>query len=233
MHDLVQRAHAALMPTSPLDLATLSRTFTLQCHDSVTSAISPGLIVHLETLAPHVSLRILAESSVDTNELRHGNVDLEISSSQPAQPEIVSETIGHGQLVVAMRKDHPLTLRKLTIARYASARHITVSRRGRLSDPIDEALTTLGKQRRVVASAPTSSAALEIVAQSDLIACVVQGTCAPMICRLAIPTTPMPLKIAPVPMNMSWHRRYSTDIEHQWFREVVRRELAGVCDFPG
>src|SRR5690242_9139367 len=39
VHRLVQQAHAVLAPASALDLGTLGRTFTLQWHDAVTSAV--------------------------------------------------------------------------------------------------------------------------------------------------------------------------------------------------
>jgi len=78
VHDLVQRAASVLEPESELDLGTLKRTFTLRSHDAVTSAIGPALLIAIQQQAPGVAIRLLAEASVDTNELRHGQVDLEI-----------------------------------------------------------------------------------------------------------------------------------------------------------
>jgi len=214
VHTLVQHAYAMLTPERDLDLKTLERTFTLQCHDAVTTAIGPTLLAALQSHAPGVTLRLLAEASSDTNDLRHGQVDLAIGSTEPSLPEIHFETFGHGRLVVAVRPDHPLTDGELTIDRYAQARHIIVSRRGRLRDPIDEALAAHGVRRRVVASAPTSTAALHFVGQSDLVVAVSEQMCRATIVALGLRTLPIPLVLTPVALNLAWHHRYDSDKAH-------------------
>ena len=83
VHALVQRANGVLSPERELDLATLERTFTLQWHDAVLTAIGPSLLATVQAQAPGVRLRLLAEARTDTNDLRHGQVDLEIGSAEP------------------------------------------------------------------------------------------------------------------------------------------------------
>jgi len=229
VHTLVQHAHAVLAPAHELDLETLERTFTLQCHDAITTALGPSLLATLQAHAPAVALRLLAEASTDTNDLRHGTVDLEIGSAEPSLSEIRFETIGHVQLVVAVRPDHPLTEGDLTIDRYAQARHIIVSRRGRLHDPIDDALAACGLRRRVVAVAPTSTAALHFVRHSDLVVVVPEYICRPTMSTLGLPTLPLPLVVPPVAINQAWHHRYDTDKAHTWLRGQVRDILRALC----
>ncbi len=229
VHTLVQHAHAVLAPAHDLDLATLERTFTLQCHDAITMALGPALLVTLQTHAPGVALRLLAEASTDTNSLRHGQIDLEIGAAEPSLPEIRFETIGHDRLVVALRPDHPLTDGDLTIDRYAQARHIIVSRRGRLRDPIDDALAARGLRRRVVAAVPTSTAALHVVHQSDLVVVVPAYLCHPTASTQGLPTLPLPLDAPPVAINQAWHHRYDTDKAHTWLRGQVRDILRAIC----
>jgi len=222
VHTLVQHAYAVLAPAHELDLATLERTFTLRCHDAITTALGPPLLATLQSHAPGVALRLLAEASTDTNDLRHGQIDLEIGSAEPSLPEISFETIGHARLVVAVRPDHPLTDGDLTIDRYAQARHIIVSRRGRLHDPIDDALAARGLRRRVVAAAPTSTAALHIVRHSDLVVVVPAYICRPSVSTLGLRTLPLPLVAPPVAINQAWHHRYDADQAHTWLRGQVR-----------
>ena len=229
VHALVQHASAVLAPAHDLDLATLERTFTLQCHDAITTAIGPALLATLQSHAPGVALRLLAEASTDTNDLRHGQVDLEIGSAEPSLPELRFETVGHDRLVVAVRPDHPLTDGDLTIDRYAQARHITVSRRGRLHDPLDDALAAYGVHRRVVAAAPTTTAALYFVRQSDLVVVVPAHMCRLTVATLGIRTLAIPLVVAPVAINLAWHRRYDTDKAHTWLRCQVREALRALC----
>lgn len=225
VHSLVQQVQAVLAPEQALDLKTLKRTFTLQCHDAITTAIGPALLATLLARAPGIVLRFLAEAPTDTNDLRYGQVDLELSSTQPVLPEIASEVIGHSQLVVAVRRAHPLTVGDLTLSRYAGADHLTVSRRGRLKDPIDDALAARGMQRRVVASAPTSTAALHFVQQSDLIVAVSGQMCRTITSALGLQALPLPLAVPPVTIHLVWHQRYDTDQAHLWLRSRVREAV--------
>ncbi len=229
VHALVQQAYAVLAPAHDLDLETLERTFTLQCHDAITTALGPSLLAALEAHAPGVALRLLAEASTDTNDLRHGQVDLEIGAAEPSLPEIGFETIGHARLVIAVRPDHPLMDGALTVERYAQARHIIVSRRGRLHDPIDDALAARSLRRRVVAAAPTSTAALHFVRHSDLVVVVPEYICSPTVSTLGLRTLPLPLVAPPVAINQAWHHRYDTDKAHIWLRGQVHDILRALC----
>ncbi len=232
VHDLVQRARAALAPERELDLATLDRVFTLRGHDAVTVAIGPRLLDAVQHQAPDVSVRLLAEPSGDTNDLRHGQVDLEIGSTEPELPEIRTELLGHDELVVAMRPENPLLRGRMTVARFAGADHVIVSRRGRLSDPVDVTLDGLESPRRVVASAPTSTAALYFVRHSDLVVAVPQHMCHDTIESLGLRTKSIPLDIPPVPLYLAWHQRYDNDKAHAWMRGVVREAFAGLYRRP-
>lgn len=228
VHALVQHVHAVLAPERDLDLDTLERTFTLRCHDAITTAIGPGLLAAVRDQAPGVALRLLAEATTDTNDLRHGRVDLAIGSAEAVFPDIRLETIGHDRLVIAVRPDHPFVHGELTVERYARAHHTTVSRRGRLRDPIDDALEARGLRRRVVAAAPTSAAALHFVRESDMVVAVPEYVCRPMVSALGLRTVPIPLDLPPVPIIHAWHQRYDGDKAHAWLRGHVRETLRAV-----
>jgi DNA-binding transcriptional LysR family regulator len=172
--------------------------------------------------APGVAVRLLAEASADTNELRHGQVDLEIGSTAPELPEITGERIGRDRLVVAMRAGHPLASGALTLEDFAAADHLTVSRRGRLTDPMDDILSGHGLRRRVVASAPTSTTALAIAARSDMLVAVPGAACAAMIDALRLTTLELPFTVPPVDLIVLWHQRFSNDKAHAWLRACVR-----------
>ncbi len=232
VHTLVQQAHAVLAPARDLELGALERTFTLRCHDAVTTAIGPGLLNAVRAQASGVRLRFLGEASTDSNELRHGQVDLEIGSSEPVLPEIRFEIIGHDRLVAVVRPEHPWARGRLTLERYANAQHIIVSRRGRLRDPIDDALERFGLRRAVVASAPTGTAALQFVCQNDLMVSVPQFVSQPVVVSLNLRTRPIPLALQPVPIIQAWHQRHDADKAHAWLRMLIHEKLQVVLH-PG
>jgi DNA-binding transcriptional LysR family regulator len=229
---VVHQAHTLLAPERDLDLASLDRVFTLQCHDAVTGAVGPDLLAAIQSAAPRVRLRMLAEAGTDTDDLRAGRTDLEIGSNEPASPDLRSETIGHDRLVVALRPQHPLGHLPLTPARYASAAHVTVSRRGRLADPIDDALRTLGLHRHVAATAPTAAAALRFASRSDILVVVPQAMCIRDIRALGLITLSPPIDLRPSPIVLAWHQRYDGDKAHAWLRELTRATLLRVLAGP-
>lgn len=226
VHALVAEAQAVLEPERELDLGSLTRTFTVQAHDAVTTAVGPILFDRIRVQAPGVALRLLPEGAVDTLDLKHGHLDLEIGSAVHDVPEIRSETIAEDQLVVTMRGDHPLATGRMTLRRFSAADHVIVSRRGRLKDPIDDLLEREGFRRRVIGSAPTSTAALYFTAHSDLVAVVSEHMCKPTIRALGLHAASLPLKLSTLPLVVSWHERYDNDVPHRWLRELVREAVA-------
>jgi DNA-binding transcriptional LysR family regulator len=225
VRDLVQQAESVLAPERELDLAALDRVFTLVCHDAITTALGPVLIAGVHRAAPDARLRLLAESSVDTHELRRGQVDLELGSAAPDSPEIRSETFFEDRLVLAVAPAHPFATRKPTLRRYADALHVRISRRGRLRDPMDDVLAEHGLERRVVATAPTTTAALGVVRLGEFVTAVPERMCAGMIEALGLVTVPLPLPRPPVPLVASWHQRYENDKAHRWLRDRLRDAL--------
>ncbi|MFB6638991.1 LysR family transcriptional regulator [Streptomyces chartreusis] len=231
VHDLVQQARGVLAPSREIDLATLERTFTLRWHDALVALSGPALLAAVRRQAPGVRLRFIAESSIDTPELRRGEVDLAANADPPTAPEIHADRVANTRHVVVVRRDHPLTRDKtLTTAQYAAAEHITVSRRGRLSNVLDDELARLGLTRRVVASAPTEAAALAFVRDSDLLVTAPESTTRSLATQLELALLPLPFDLPPAPVYLSWHQRYDTDPAHIWLRDLARTALADAAD---
>ncbi|MET9505518.1 LysR family transcriptional regulator [Streptomyces sp. NPDC006622] len=230
VHDLVQQAQRVLSPQAEVDLAALKRTFVLKWHDALSAAAGPVLLHSLRAEAPGVRLRILAEASTDTHDPRRGDIDLEAGSSEPSSPEIRHETVSHDRLVLALRPAHPLCRGPLTLQDYAAADHVTVSRRGRLRDPIDDALEAQGMSRQVVAATPTNATALQFVRHHDLVAAVPGLISRPLLEALGLRTRPLPLTMPAVPIHLAWHQRYDNDPAHAWLRGQVRTALRLACD---
>ena len=134
-----------------------------------------------------------------------------------------------GRLVMAVRPAHPFTrVKAVTAQQYAAAEHVTVSRRGNLSNALDDALTRLGLTRRVVATAPTEAAALAFARDSDLVISVPEATTRSAVADLGLAVLPLPLELPSAPVYLSWHQRYDTDPAHAWLRGLARTALT-VC----
>ncbi|WP_128381762.1 LysR family transcriptional regulator [Streptomyces cavernae] len=227
VHRLVRQAHEVLSPTRELNLAELDRTFTIQCHDALATSLGPVLVGRIQEQAPGVQLRVLAEHSADTDDLRQGRVDMELGGDRPSLPEFRSETLGHDPLVVAMRPTHPCA-DGLDLRSYAAQPHVLVSRRGRLTAPIDDVLAAEGLRRRVVAAVATLAMALQIAGRSDVLVTSTEILSRPLIEVFGLIIRPLPVESLPAVINCNWHQRYDSDPAHAWLRDQVRASLSEI-----
>ncbi|MGK5684022.1 LysR family transcriptional regulator [Actinoplanes sp. URMC 104] len=222
----LRQAQAVLVPNRMLDLDRLERTFTLQCHDGLATALAPALLRNVQE-APGVRLRILSENSFDTDELRRGRVDLELRQDRPELSEFRSETLGSDPLVVAMRSGHPCA-EHLDLRAYASYPHVVVSRRGRLTGPIDEVLAAEGLRRQVTAAVTTGTMALHVASQSDLLVTTTALVSRPLVEAFTMISRPLPAPFPPASINSVWHQLHDSDPAHAWLRGRVRAAVTEV-----
>lgn len=218
---LVRQARDILQPDLELDMAQLDRAFTIQCHDTIATSLVPAVIRRVQEQAPGVQLRVLTETSRDTDDLRLGRVDIELSGNLPDLPVLRSETLGQDALVVVMRQGHPCADR-LDLESYAAHRHVVISRRGRLTAPIDELLAAQGLRRKVVATVATAAAGLCAASQSDVLVTLTDIASRPLVDAFDLVSRPLPVDYPAMPINCNWHRRYDSDPAHAWLREQVR-----------
>lgn len=227
--DLLQQAGQLLVPSATLDLSTLDRVFTLRAHDALTAVVAPALVHGVLASAPGVQLRFLTETALDTSDLRHGAVDLELGSTAPSTLDLRHEVLGTDPLCALLRRGHPATTRpapELDLRAYAQLRHVVVSRRGRLLDPVDDFLAASGAHRTVMASVATVAAAMRIVADTDAVLTAPGRMVRAVSAGFDLVTVPISLPL-PAPRVVSvWHRRSESDAAHTWLRNEVRTAVA-------
>ena len=220
---LVLRSAVVLAPEQELHLETLQRTFTLRAHDALTMLLAPVLAQRVTAVAPGVRLRFLGEASGDTTDLGRGAVDLEIGSAVPSSPAIDHDAVGVDELVGVARAGHPMLAAPIGLEEFVAVPHVLVSRRGRLRDRVDDLLDAAGFSRTVVAAVATTGAAIAIVGATDVIAVVPESVAARL--DVGVARFRLPVDLPPVPIVLAWHRQFTDDIGHQWFRTLARELL--------
>ncbi|WP_078593866.1 LysR family transcriptional regulator [Streptomyces sp. NRRL S-920] len=218
---VVERARALFAGPGAVDLRTVSRTLTILGNDALAAAYGPALFARAAEEAPGVRLRFLGESHMDAPLLRQGIADLELGVIDTTSPEVHVEHFRDDRMLGVVRPGHPLLQGELTPQRLAAADHLTVSRRGRLSGPLDAALAELGLSRRVVGSVGTFAASLFILLRTDLVG-LVTSWARPPADRLGLVTFEIPLDLPPLPLGMAWHPRHDADPAHAWLRGCAR-----------
>lgn len=218
---LVEDGHAALRPAATLDLGRLVRTFTLRTSEGFVENFGPGLIARVSEEAPGVLLRFVPKHERDSASLRDGTVDLETGVvGGTTGPEVRMRALFRDRFIGVVREGHTLTRGEVTPARYASGRHIAVSRRGLGRGPIDDALRPLGLDRRIATIVAGFATALAVARASDLIAGVPERHTGNL--RAGMHSFPLPVLVPEVTVSLLWHPRMDADPAHRWLRERVR-----------
>jgi len=217
---LVQEGEAVLRPAGKLELGQLVRTFTLRSSEGFVESFGPGLVARIGETAPGVRLRFVQKPDRESTSLRDGTVDLETGVVGKATgPEVRARALFTDRFVGVVRTGHALSQGEITPARYASGRHVGVSRRGLDRGPVDEALRPLGLEREIVTIVGGFSSALALARASDLIATVPERQTASL--RAGMHGFPLPFPAPEVTVSLLWHPRLEADLAHRWLRGVV------------
>jgi len=217
---LVRDAQAVLRPSQDLHPATLVRTFTLRVTDGFVENFGARLLARIDDEAPGVRLRFMQKLDKDSAPLREGAVDLETGVvGESASPELRTRALFQDRYIGVMRAAHPLARGNVTLTRYISARHILVSRRGRESGPMDDALAQAGRARHIATIAGGYSTALALARETDLIATVPERHTTTL--REGMRSFSLPFTMAPFTVSMLWHPRMDGDAAHRWLRGIV------------
>lgn len=217
---LVQDAEAVLRPAEKLNLEQLVRTFTLRTSEGFVENFGAELIARVGREAPGVRLCFVQKPNKESTSLREGTVDLETGVvGNTMGPEVRAQSLFRDHFIGVVRMGHALCKGKVTPARYAKARHISVSRRGLERGAIDEALKPFGLEREIVVIVGGFSTALALARASDLIASVPERHTGNL--RAGMHSFPLPVSTPEITISLLWHPRLDADPAHRWLRGLV------------
>ena len=217
---VLEEAIGMLRPAEQLDLSRLERVFTIRTSEGFTENFGPQLIARVEAQAPGVRLHLLRKPDKDAAALREGAVDLETGVVEATTgPEFRARLLFDDRYVGVVRAQHPLAKGKITVARYLSGRHISVSRRGTERGRVDEALLAINAERNVFAYVDGFAGALALARGSDLIATIPERHTG--VLRTGMHTFALPFQTPAIPVSLLWHPRLHGDSAHRWLRELV------------
>lgn len=223
---LVAQSEEILRPAETLKLKKLARTFTLRTSDGFVENFGPGLIARVGKEAPGVMLRFVQKPDKDSAPLRDGAVDLETGvTGQGMGPELRVQALFRDRFTGVVHAGHPLSQGEITPERYASGRHICVSRRGQAGGPVDDALKLLGLERQVATIVSGFSGALVLANASDLVATVPERHTGRL--RQGMFSFALPFPAPEITVSMFWHPRLHADLAHSWLRSCVRDVCTG------
>lgn len=212
--------HTVLRPPPEVDIANLSRDFTIRANEAFVLRHAARLAASVAEAAPYVRLRFAPKPDKDIQPLREGLVDLDIGVISGDGAELRAQTLYHDVFMGIVRTGHPLLDGPVTPERYAAWGHVVSSRRGHFTGPVDAALAALGLSRRVNIVVPSFPAVVAVAAVSDLIGLAPRSFCQTGPDMKTV-TFDLPVSAPAITVSQIWHPRMDADAGHRWLRSQV------------
>ncbi len=221
--EILDRALNLIGAAEDFDPARLERTFAIGSNDLLENVAFPALLDELMSIAPRVS--IIARPTGDEIErsLQTRSVDIAFITRLHTEAGVVIEHLFDDKLELLLRKGHPALRKPIDLDAYCALQHVLVAPRGHAGGPVDDALEKRGRKRHVAFRTPSFTAALRVVAATDLV-CALPSRYA----RTApgvIVTRPLPVPEFKHAFRLAWSAALDADPAHRWFRGVFRRAV--------
>ncbi len=203
------------------DPACATGRITIAAHDHLSLMVLAGLIARFERHAPALSLHIAQPVGDNVRLVEQGGADLALGIFETLPGSLHRRGLYTDSLVCVVRSGHPGVADGLSLERYVSLRHVTVTISGVGESVVDVALSALGLTRHVALRVPHFLAAAMLVADSDMILSLPSRLAYLLAKRLPLALLDLPLKLAPLSPAMIWHERFHGDPAHIWVRQQL------------
>lgn len=198
------------------------RTFRLTMTDFPQQVVCAPLLGHLARRAPGIDVDVRPWSLDFPDALESGALDAAVSPPITAGPGLRSAELVRDELVLIVRRAHPLTRRKaVTLDDYCAVDHVQSAPNGRAGSVVDDILSARGLSRRVVLRLPSTLALPALVAGSDCCATVPRRLADSLAASHALAILPLPFDAPSVSLTLVWHDRAQHDPGHAWLRAAL------------
>ena len=213
----------ALFSASSFVPATCARRFVIAATDYAELLVIPSLLSVLAKEAPNVDVWIHPYPVDPRDALRRGDVDLVVGilGRDDATSGLHATGLLDDRFVCMVRTGHPLSRKRLTLARYAAADHVLIAPRGIPGGPIDVALAAKGYERRVAVVVPHFLVAPHVIAKTDLVVTVAERIAKVFVRLLPLRILDVPFEAPRLRLSTIWHDRHDSDPAHRWLRELL------------
>jgi DNA-binding transcriptional LysR family regulator len=227
---LAELEEAVAPRTFELDKARA--TFRMAMADATAALILPPLVRLIEQIAPGIDVRMVPLTTREPRPmLLRGDIELAVGffPGVVAQLQGATDTpIRHerlysGQYVAVMRKQHPLANEPLTLDKYCQANHLLVSFSGRARGLVDDALATLGRERRILLTVNQFFTAGKVVAATDLVMVIPKHLINATGMSNELVYQSLPFDLPEVHIDMLWHERDGRNPGHIWLRDELKK----------
>jgi DNA-binding transcriptional LysR family regulator len=221
------------------DPAATRRELTLAIADSGQLSRLPRLAALLARELPRARLRVVGiDTLLSSGGLAGTAVDVAIAALPEAQPGVHTLPLFRERTVLVARRRHAFARARLSKSQLASLRHVDVEvAPGRGYRDLPRVYAMLGIEREVAIVVPTFTAALAVVARTDLVATVPASLVTALGEHLGVRPLDAPVRPLVVRLLLAWHERTEDDPAVRVLRDVIVRSWAaratGEPEVPG
>lgn len=224
----------ALLGDKAFDPGQAQRTYTILSSDFFSMLVLPEVFARMSAEAPGVRLRMVDSALGDVERLLQDDaVDMAVERPLTVAEWVSRELVFTSSFSIVAARDHagiaaagvapggtiPLDL-------FCALPHAIRSIDGSMSGWTDEALASVGRQRRVVLTLPQFAAVAKAVAQSELIAAIPREYADAVAAEEGLAVYEAPLTLGRPEISMYWHSRHDRNPAHIWLREHMRAATA-------
>ena len=203
------------------NLEAVTGRFVIAANDMLWSLLLSDLFRAIRRLAPNLDLRLVNAHHDAVIQLREGRFDLVITPIIAEGSEFKQQKLFEDEFVCFF--DPEVVSAPKTLEDYLSCSHANIVFSSNETNPIDQLLSSLGKNRRVALQAPSFAGLPALMKGTDLVALLPSSIKKKIMSGFE--TGASPLNIANIEMFQIWHSRDDESPLHQWIR-VLLRELA-------
>lgn len=244
LRDSLRRIEATLGAPEFAPLSS-TRRFVLAANDHVTAVLVAPLSRELQKAAPGVDLVIRPSTRLDLAEqIDLGRIDLALGTFAQVPPRLVARTLMSQGEAILMRKGHPASRRRLTLADLADHPLLTLSVGGQEEGAVDgfilerglarqsemfdrhaleEALREAGRTPRLRVTAPHALAIPTLLRETDMLSIVPATLALALTKGTDLLRRQPPYPSQPSVLRAVWHSRDEHDAGHAWLRDLVAR----------
>lgn len=209
------------------DPARAQQRFRVCVTDISEVVLLPGLLNHLQKVAPGVRIETEMISTQTGRRLEDGEVDLAIGFMPQLDAGFFQQKLFAQNFVCLVAKNHPRIGARMTVKGFSGEAHATITSSGTGHAIVEKTLARLGIERNVAVQLTNFLGVARIVAQTELVVIVPRILGTILAEQEPVKLVEPPFTLPAYAVKQHWHERFHADAGNVWLRQTFAALFGG------